>query len=600
MKHLLSILLMVFICSAVYSQTGSVGFFSPGEYSVEELRQVNTDKSDICPFFVDGELFYSSQDERFYSNSRLRKNKAFYNIYKKELQSNGVAVDDSTLYLVSGFGEEYHEGPASYCKATGEMFVTKSNVVDPEIKRSAFTKENIRLRLVVMKQVNGKWKETGSFPYNDSRYHYAHPAISASGDTLIFSSDMPGGYGNSDLYMSVREKGRWTNPQNLGEKVNTAGNEMFPTFLSNNVLSFASDGLVGGNGKFDIWYVNFPLSGKVMNAGLGINSEGDDFGLVICPGKSMGYFSSDRQGGKGSDDIYLVKKNKYEVRLITKSKLTKKILPETNVNVCLYDGTSIITDKTGSNGVIKLLLNAGEKYKVFAGKKGYKEAEEIIDLTNMQDCYTKEVFLGQEYLFKGIVLDKTTGQPVKYANVDVGGQGFTANEEGAFFMNISPDAVYDFTISAQSYVDLDKSVSTAGISPGIVTEVFELIPFLEGVRFELDNIFYDFDKWNIRPDAAAELDKLVKLLKQYPDVNIKLESHTDCRGTDSYNMKLSERRAKSCFRYIVARGISAERIKCEWFGESRLVNRCDDGVNCSEDEHQQNRRTMIENLKSDY
>jgi outer membrane protein OmpA-like peptidoglycan-associated protein len=590
-----TILLIILILSYTSGFSQSTDIFSTGNFKIEELSEVNTEQSEISPFFVNDSLYYSSQGEKYYSSARAKKNIAFYNIYKQGLKLNGKLSSDTVRNLVNGFGNEYHEGPASYCERTGEMFVTKSNIESPDLKKRAFTKENIRLRLVIMKNVNGKWEETQAFPYNDSHYHYAHPAINLSGDTLIFSSDMPGGYGNSDLYMSVRKDSVWSDPVNLGAKINTSGDEMFPTFLPGGILSFSSNGRDGGYGNLDIWNVDFPEMKKVTNAGKGINSETDDFGLVVNKSKSVGYFCSNRNGGTGSDDIYMVEKTRFEITLSSKSELTKEILSNVNIEVKSDNNTVAYTGNTDENGNVKLMLKSGAKYTVFATKTNYKKATVMIDLTDNQTSdYHYQVYLLPNFMLKGIVVNQKTKTPIAGAVIRVGDNKITTDEKGAFQFPINPEMTYNLAIAANRYLGVDDSLSTVGLSTATISRTYELIPIQKGVRFDLKNIYYDLNKWDIRADAALELNKLANTLKDYPEIKIKLESHTDSRGSDSYNMWLSKKRAQSCFNYLVGKGISADRMTYQGYGETQLINHCSNGVSCTDEEHQQNRRTVVE------
>ncbi len=593
MKYFLT-LIIISIGLRSYSQATLSAFFAPGVDSIKHFSQVNTKRSDISPFIVNDDLFYSSQNKKYYSLARVQKNIAFYSIYSCKVKNDGTAVA-AACKIVPGFGNGYHEGPASYCKATGELFVTKSNVSSPDTIRKTFSKLKIRLRLVIMKKINGKWQETEDFPYNNSRYHFAHPAISKSGDTLIFSSDMPGGFGKSDLYMSVRQNGQWAKPVNLGGKINTKGDEMFPTFLPEGILAFSSDAHKGGNGKFDIWYVRFPVSGEVENAGQGINSVADDFGMVVYPERNICYFCSNRAGGSGNDDIYYFRTNKFRLDIITKSGFSEEILPYTSIVLAAQNGPFITKKNTDDKGTVSLFLEKGKKYSVWARKKGYDNLIVDIDLTEVSGQeQTKEIFLNTKFRYKGTVINKIDKKPVSNATIQVGNKILTTGTNGEFVFNVKPGKNYVLTVAAPHYLEKEKNITTEGMSPGeIITGTIELIPFKEGTRFELENLYYDYNKWNLRPEASRELDKLVKELNRHPDFKIKLESHTDSRGRDKYNLWLSLKRSKTCFDYLVSKGIRPERVKYMGYGESRLINQCWNGMRCSEDEHQENRRTVI-------
>ncbi len=424
-----------------------VTLFDHADFIIEHPDSVNSIASDISPCIIGSQLYYSSVRKSWWEKqSRLRKNIAFYNQYQVPLDTRGQIKKGIGRQLVPGLGNDYHQGPVSYCAATGELFVTQSNTSNPDSVRRMVPRTNIRLKLVIMKRESGEWEKTGELPFNDKRYHYAHPAISAMGDTLVFSSDMPGGRGQSDLYMSVRKSGQWGMPVNLGEVVNTTGNEMFPTFLPGGLLSFASNGHPGCYGFLDIWYTTFPKISQVKNAGEKINTQFDDFGLIIGTSLEVGYLSSNRQG-TGSDDIF-------RVDIIARSRILKGRVPVAR-----------------------------------------------------------------------------TGQPVLLCHKEV-----------------------------------EKS-------------------------FVLKNINYDYDKWDILSESEIELDKLVQVMNDKRGIKVELGSHTDARGNNQYNMRLSQKRSDSAVNYIVSKGIDRSRIIAKGYGETQIINHCKNGENCPDWEHRQNRRT---------
>ncbi|HSH20901.1 MAG TPA: hypothetical protein VLA03_10635, partial [Draconibacterium sp.] len=233
-----------------------------------------------------------------------KQNTDFYNIYSASIDENGTV--SSPRFLVPGFDHEYHEGPSDFCEATGELFVTIGNADEFDLVQKMVPVENIRMRLVIKKKIDGNWQTVKELPFNDNRYNFAHPAISLTGDTLIFSSDLkPANYGKSDLFMSIRKNGEWSSPVNLGSEINTAGSELFPTIITGNILSFASNGHAINKGGLDIYYSDFPSLIKLEILNSDINTRFDDFGLVIHKNRNVGYFSSNRNN-KNSDDIYKI------------------------------------------------------------------------------------------------------------------------------------------------------------------------------------------------------------------------------------------------------------------------------------------------------
>lgn len=279
--------------------------FDGGNFNVNMAEKVNTVGSDISPFFVGGDMFYSSVRKEYLNNeNRERKNKAFYDMYSAKVDGEGEIVAEREL--LPGFGGNYHEGPAAYCSATGELFVTLSNVDNPVCTPRMIPVERIKLRLVVMTKTEGIWKIKEELPFNDNQYSFAHPAVSSTGDTLVFSGNTDASGNDTDLYMSVRQNGVWSDPVGLSDKINTEGNEGFPVFIGNGILAFASDGRGDCLGGLDIYYTEFPGMETVKSMAKPVNSEYDDFGLMMGYNGKIGYFCSNRPGGKGGDDIFMI------------------------------------------------------------------------------------------------------------------------------------------------------------------------------------------------------------------------------------------------------------------------------------------------------
>jgi hypothetical protein len=322
MMRVYIIIVLFFVGSPNALKGQPAGFFDSIDFRITPMTSINSVESDISPFFVENKLYFSSVREEFFGDeNRQKQNTLFYDIYRTEIDEKGNPVTEREL--VPGFGNMFHEGPAAWCKKTKELFVSVNN--NPEGSRMS-QKRNVNLRLVIMTEFNGEWVVTyfrrratieeekkskeewvvsRDFPFKNPKFNFAHPAISITGDTLIFSSDMDGGFGKSDLYMSIREEDQWNEPVNLGEEINTAGNDMFPTFGPGGMLLFSSDGHEPNYGQLDIYYSTLTGNKKPNNLGNKINSAFDDFGLVIHPSEKFGYFSSNRNSS-GKDDIFHV------------------------------------------------------------------------------------------------------------------------------------------------------------------------------------------------------------------------------------------------------------------------------------------------------
>ena len=489
-------------------------FYENTTLEIEKVP-VNTLWSDFGPSFVENELWYSGflpADTEKINQGRTRN--IYYKLFSSAIDNEGHFVSGRDLV-----GEEassgYHAGPVSYCKNTGELFMTLSNYDNAEVKNIVFQRKKIPLKIVILTKSGNNWKISEELPFNSSLYSIGHPAVSPTGDTLIFASDIPGkGYGGTDLYMSVRKNGKWGEMINLGDKINTSGDDMFPFLHKGNVLLYASNGQQGSKGGFDVYYATREGNGFSKPVNLdGLNSNADDFGLVVHPNEEVGYFVSNREGGSSNDDIYKVSfKGTYGLELVVKNRVTGEPVPGVTVN--FNDNTQLTTN---SKGLISRQLDKAADYNATTALEGY--------------------------------------------------------------MNGS----VAFTTKNKSYGILKKEIGIEKVETG--------------QKFVMENIYYRFDKWDLLPESEKELDKLVAIMNDNPLWKVELGSHTDSRGSIEYNDMLSNRRSLSAVDYIVSRGISQNRITARGYGKTQLVNRCSDGINCTEDEHRMNRRTEFKILE---
>ncbi len=397
---------------------------------------------------------------------------------------------------------------------------------------------------------SGKW----SLPVrlelfaDDTTQNCGQPALSDDGKTLYFASDAAGGYGGKDIYISNRNPdGTFAPARNMGSNINTTADEMFPYMRSDGTFYFSSN-RAGGMGSLDIYIAQKRGSklDKPQNIQAPLNSGADDFGINFSEYKTQslpdtlearGFFSSARIGGKGGDDIY-----RFELRKVFTYALKGTILENTYSNP--KDPKSEVT---GTAGV------SGAAIQLYVGENG------------------------------------------KWVASDVD----TSDAEGNFFFNIKKDKYYKLSVTKKDYFSKSETTNSKNISgqPGPVITVNKdvlLDKIFKNKFIEIPNIFYDLDKSTIRPDAAAVLDSLVMpVLTENPDLKFELGSHTDSQGDDKYNEKLSQRRADAVVQYLIGKGIDPNRLTAKGYGETQIINRCVNGVKCSDAEHQQNRRTTF-------
>lgn len=437
-------------------------------------------------------------------------NEPYLDIYSFDVTDSGSYLNED--YLGSNINTKYHEGLASFDNE-GNMYISRESFYENEYVKDPES-NNITSLIGIYKISKGE-KNVVALNINSVEYSVKNPSISSDGKTLYFSSDMPGGFGNFDIYRGdIDENGNINNVENLGQKVNTEGQEMFPFIGDKNNLYFSSDSQLGLGG-LDVFFTK-EVDGKwasVRNVGIPVNSNADDFAFSMNEATGEGFVSSNRSGGKGSDDIYSIKR----LIPICDVLLTANVM-DAKTKLGIDSATTSISDKEGNiastktssnEGVSEFMLVCDEAGKLIVSKEGYNS--KIVDLKMSSEEFTS--------------------------------------------INIMLDPIEKI----------------------IVAE-----------KIELNEIYFDFDKSNIKAEAAFELDKLVQIMNKYPEMTVSIESHTDSKGPSSYNQRLSEKRAKTTSQYVISKGIDSSRLSSAGKGESSPVVDC---TNCSKDEDQLNRRS---------
>ena len=567
-------------------------FFDRIEITTEILKGINTTGSEISPAVVNDDLYFSAREDEMVSDKRNRQQiTQFYDVYKAAINSNGYT--DTTRQRVSGFGNFYHEGPVSWCSATGELFATLSNVIDGDTLRGIIKEEFIRLRLVIMREIEGRWTIIEEFPFNQDKFNFAHPAISATGDTLVFSSDITGSYGKSDLYISIRKDSIWSRPRNLGNRINTTGNEMFPVFGPGGILLFSSDGHKENIGQLDIYYTTLTGKNPLDHFGETINSPNDDFGLIVHPSGSFGYFASNRRG-IGSDDIYFVRFNSLYENVAGKVLAGHNGLPLRDAVVHLEDceGKRLNATRTDIGGNFMFEVAKGNCYRFAVEREGY-----LPERLEFAEGEMLEFRLKQKLNYQILALDAESSEPVSKATISCNDKKWETNASGFAQMDITMGNSCSFKVTRSGYFDyiLDNETNLSGSG---TSEVDTIMMFrkAEGKMIILDNMSYYRDMWRILPESEKEINLLVKLMMDNPRIRAEIGSHTDSRLADDYNLWLSQKRSDSIQEYMVERGIEKERLISRGYGETQLLNQCTNWSDCSDEEHLVNRRTEFKLL----
>ncbi|REE25568.1 WD40 repeat protein [Winogradskyella pacifica] len=480
----------------------------------------NTENSDFGSYMFNNTLYFassSSSDSKVYNWNK----EPFLDIFQLDVTTEDDGSESygaSSEINADGINTDYHEASVAITNDGNTMYFTRDNTT--KRNRLKYDKEGTtHLKIYKATLVDEQWSDVEELPFNDDLYSTGHPALSPDNKTLYFVSDRDGGLGQTDIYsVVINEDGTYGEPQNLGDDINTEGREMFPFISDDNTFYFSSDGHLN-LGLLDIFQSNI-LKGDAtkapVNIGAPFNSGYDDFAYFINSETQKGYFSSNRLGGKGSDDIYSysVTECRQQITGIAREKRTDIILSGVTVQ---------LIDETG------------------------KILEEVI--TADDGSYTFDVECGKTYTILG---------------------------------------------SKTDYVDDKGTVTTTNENEKVNELDLSLRPLIMDNQIVINPIFFDFDKSNIRTDAEYELENIVDVLRKHPEMIIKIESHTDSRGRDNYNLKLSDRRAKSTRDYLLSRDIGPERIESAiGYGETQLLNDCGNNSKCTAEEHQLNRRSYF-------
>ncbi len=522
-----------------------------GGWTVQSVA-FNSAQNDFAPvFYTDGRLVFSSDRP----TSKGKKGYAwtgnkFMDLFIADPDALGAQPFEGPI------NTEGNEGSAAFNRNFTEIYFSRAAKVNKG--------EDQYCKMYVSVRRDGAWSEPSLLPFQKERVNYVHPALSADGRTLIFASNDSDGWGGYDLWIMRRNEQAedgWEEPRPLGRNINTAGNEVFPALCAD-TLYFASDGLpgMGGLDLFRTFRMADNTWATPQNLKPPVNSGADDFGLIatahkppsgrpLQPGDLLlsGFFTSNRPGGRGGDDIY------YFEQRVPPPQPPKADTPERKPIV------------------FKILLEGFVLEKIWA---------------DPSDPNSR--VLGRK--------------PLPGARVDIAFDGKNrpvgVGEDGLFRLELAENTDYLFTATKEGYLTNGTRFSTRGLPRDSAqpVQVYEVEIVLDKIfrdrEIVLEDIYYDFDKWDIRPDAEPALNRLAEMLRQNPNIRIQLGSHTDCRGDEAYNQTLSQRRAQSAVNYLIARGIDAGRLTAVGYGESQPAINCPCS-RCTEAEHQANRRTTF-------
>ncbi len=512
------------------------------DYNISTFS-VNSKYGEYSPTYLDDEhiVFTSDREESQGSDTYKWTGNAFSDLYVTNINGRQVRSFDAIINTGA------NEGTACFSKDGNQIFFTRCESID---LRDQYC------RIYFSHRPNGFWMEAEPLMFFSEKTNFAHPCLIENDSVLVFSAAPESSDGTYDLYYSERVDGGWTEPELMPSSINSLGNEKFPTSYKD-TLFFSSDALPGYGG-YDIFYTVLSTQGawsKPVNMGIPINSGADDFGLAIDPTykrnkqvELQGYFSSARNVGTG-DDLFF---------------FTKYVKEEKEDENPVAEDTAKEFKTYLSIRVVEIQYEDNDPNKKIIGKKAISNAK--LDIS-----YLKE------------------------------SQQAKTDKSGRYTLELQPDLQVLLTAEKKDYITNKLMASTAlvGTPAGDTTINVELPldKILYDKEIVLQSIYYDYERWEIRKDAKPSLDTLKNLLELNPSLKIQLISHTDCRGEVAYNQTLSQKRAESAVQYLTSSGIARERMSPLGMGEMHpaVICQCD---NCSEAEHQANRRTTFKILRN--
>lgn len=626
--------------------TIGVSFAQKQEVTVQVKNEnmVNTTGLEFSPtFYEDGIVFVSTN------------NAGFDKLEDEDLKLKAMSIlrarrdADGALQIPEIFSKEissrYHEGPVCF-SPTGDMIYFSRNILVNDKEKIASDGKQ-KMSLYAAPRLDSLWGTPVDLGFNNGEFNDCHPALNIDGDRLYFASDRPGGFGGMDIYVAFKVGDSWGAPVNLGDKVNTAGNEVFPFIHADNTLYFASTGR-GGKGGMDIFHTKMNNQGewsKPQALPEPFNTKGDDFGLIVDLNKINGYYSSNGAGGAGQDEIFSFNVQNGNLDDLTKDDKeeavdTKDLMitvvdnangkPLSGVEVRLLDlnmGDVIGRDEAGNlitvvnvdgQDILKAVpAHAGLQglsdkkgrygttlapgsYSLTASLEGFQTKQMTVNIQEGTNKITVPMDkVADKVLWNASVFNYLTNSPLSGATavvVDLGNgkkDTLMTDENGRiqYYLNANSKYKVDLYQGGRLIGSTEVESGAAGSEP--ISQNISVAPLLPGSVLELPNIYYNYNDASLRPDARKDLDIVVALMKQHASISVELSSHTDSRGKANYNQQLSQKRANGVVEYLVTKGVSRNRLLPVGYGESHPRNNCVDGITCNEADHARNRRTEI-------
>ncbi len=622
------------------------------------LRPLNSPAVEFSPVYYQNGIVYVSSRRK---SGPVDRNigETFFELFYAELGPNKIPARPVSFSLE--LNSRLHEGPVTFNREGDRILLTRNNLRDGITRADA--QGRVGLKIYEARRGEYDWVGVTELPFNNDQFSCMHPALSPDGNRIFFASDKPGGYGGFDLYVVERRGNMWSDMVNLGPEINTPGNEVFPFIHETGTLFFSSDGHKG-MGQLDIFFINLSTRtwGAVTPLSEPFNSRFDDFGFVLDPEGKAGFFTSNRPGGLGKDDLYgfraprgikgVAQPADIPLLVTVFDGVQSKRLPRAAlrlferagdglpVNSALYNVEMVPLQNgsaemalrlvrkpeselgqpiafTNRDGEAQVMIPPGKDYILALHAEGHTSQEIMVLAKNMGQLKPIEVVLEPERCVRlgGNILSQNYHTRIPNVLLRIVHERSKREEyarttlDGKFDYCFDPSSDYTIYFEKEGFSAEPYRITAAQIQAGDAaaldvrmtpaSEAAIREPLREGTVIVMQNIYYDFGKSAVRTGEARELDALLRMMQLFPSLQIELASHTDSRGAADYNLQLSIKRAEAAKDFLVQRGIDPSRIRTTGYGETRLLNGCKDGVPCSEIEHRQNRRTEVRIIKMD-
>ncbi|HEU5291515.1 MAG TPA: OmpA family protein [Cyclobacteriaceae bacterium] len=572
-------------------------------YTIGNVPALNSPYSEFgATYFKHNKVVFASTRDadqfiKYRSLASSTEEESMTNLYESEYD---VAANFGhvSFFKRDDLKTTFHDGPIVFYDNYRKAAFTRSNAKNRKGLADATGNVNVRLYLADV-GVFGL-RNIKPFKFNNDGISVGHATFSKDGNTMYFASTNPTGLGGSDIYVSTFERGEWTEPVNLGSAINTPGDELYPFLENDNLLFFASNGR-GGLGGLDI-YLSHRRNGEfrpAMNCGYPLNSSHDDFSLTVDSTGRLGFFASNRPGGEGNEDIYRFIAKKFSLQGITRDRNNPTVIvPHTKILIKDEEGNLLDSARSDLNGNFKIGLPFEKDISITAEKQGYDILEDIgfstqglsFSIDSLLIPMWKHSLFAKGRIFSNETQGLLPGAVVLRRNLTTNQTDtVVVSEDGAYAFLVLPNNNYRIESTKEGYIANGFDLNTHDLYDGdLLNDIV-----LEEVYIEKSEPLFDLNKSNIRPEAYPSLDRVMRTLKKYPGTTLNIGAHADSRGTREYNKKLSARRAETVVQYFIGKGVSRNRIEAHAFGEELILNRCSDGVICSEEDHSLNRRVEI-------